>query len=127
MRTFEPYNGKLGPYIVNRTLAQVKRYKALKQITKQQSRDYAEDTSRYNSAIRWYEIIRYTFEEWQKCYPNDAAVIGDLFGLGDRSTICSVIETSMKRHYSTSTVYELRKAFILDCAFRAVASKLFTV
>ena len=114
------YGGKLGNSIMYKVRVHICHYQQYKKITAIQSKDYAEDTDRYNSAMKWYELIRSTLEEWRSMYPNDAAAVADLYGLGDRVKQMSVNEVCMKHYYSTSTLYSVRHNFDLEIAFKAV-------
>ena len=109
---------------MNRVEMAIKRYHTYKKVTKEQNSDYAENTDRYYAHIKWYKVIRQTLEEWRGIYPKDAEIIADVFGIGDRIRSVPVTQAGMKYHYSVSTIYKLRQAFILEVAFRAIQEKL---
>lgn len=124
MKALKPNMNKLAPGIMNRVEMAIKRYHTYKEVTKRQNGEYAESTDRYNGHMKWYKVIRETLEEWRTAYPNDAEIIASVFGLGDKVKAESVTQAGMKYHYSVSTIYKLRQAFILEVAFRAIQEKI---
>lgn len=124
MRVLKPNMNKLAPGVVNRTESAIKRYHTYKKVTREQNSEYAENTDRYYAHIKWYNVIRETLEEWRKIFPKDAEIISDVFGIGDRIRGITVTQAGMKHHYSVSSIYKLRQAFVLEVAFRAIQEKL---
>lgn len=124
MQVLRPYDRKLAKKLEYKTIASLKRYHQYKKITKMQNSEYAEDTSRYYTALRWYEIIRSTLEEWRKFFPEDAKVITLIFGLGDHVRAESVTKAAMECNYSESTVYKIRKDFVMEVSYKAVKEGL---
>lgn len=124
MIALKPNMSKLAPRILKRVEMSIKRYHTYKKVTKIQNGEYAENTDRYNSQLKWYNVIRETLEEWRKEYPNDAEVMASVLGIGDRVRPESVTQAGMKYHYSVSTIYKLRQAFIMEVTFRAIQDGL---
>ena len=124
MQVLKPYDRKLAKKLEYKTIASLKRYHQYKKITKMQNSEYAEDTSRYYYALRWYEVIRGTLEEWRKFFPEDAKVVALIFGLGDYVRAESVTKAAMECNYSESTVYKIRKDFVMEVSYKAVKEGL---
>ena len=127
MRILSPDMRKPGRLIVQKTEAHIKKYHTDKKVTKMQNSEFAEDTERYFGQLRWYEIIRSSLEEWRKDYPQDAKVIADVLGIGDRVRPATATQTAAINHYSESTVYKLRQAFILEVSYKAIKEGLLTI
>lgn len=121
------YGGKVGNAVMYKVRNHICRYQDYKRITRDQNRDYSEDTDRYKYAMRWYELIRSTLESWREMYPNDAEVIMDLYGMGTRKTKMTVVEICTKHFYSSATVYSVRRNFDLEIAFKAIKQGLIDV
>lgn len=121
-------SGKLSNIVLTKVRANLARYNQLKKITADQHKDYSVDTSRYNASMKWYEIIRSTFEEWRDRYPNDAALIGDIYKIGAVSTKSLKVDgMALKHHYSISAMYTIKKSFELEIAFKAIKCDLITL
>lgn len=119
--------GKIGNSVLNKAKMHINRYQLYKKMTRDQHRDYAEDTNRFDLSMQWYEVIRSTLEDWRNMYPNDAEVIADVYALGDVKRPMSATEASIKHNYSQSTIYSVRHSFDLEVAFRAVKLGLIIV
>lgn len=121
------FTGKPGSCIMYKVRSNIKKYQTFKKIAFMQNRDLAESTDRYIPSMRWYELIRIVLESWRDTYPDDAAIIMDLYALGDRKQPMTATNVSLKHHVSTSTVYSIANNFTLEVAFKAVQSGLLHV
>lgn len=115
---------RLSPVVKRHVLHMFSVYHDIKRITRQQSMDYAEDTDRYNWAIRWYQIIRETLEEWHRTCPENAAIIEEVYAIGNHRNPISIQRAAMEHCYAVSSVYRLREEFAYDVGMKAIRDKL---
>lgn len=115
---------RLSPVVKRHVLHMFSLYHDIKRITRQQSMDYAEDTDRYNWAIHWYQIIRETLEEWHRTCPENAAIIEEVYAIGNKRNPISIQRAAIEHCYAVSTVYHLREEFAYDVGMKAIRDKL---
>lgn len=115
---------RLSPVVKRHVLHMFSLYHDIKRITKIQSMDYAEDTDRYNWAIRWYQIIRETLEEWHRTCPENAAIVEEVYAIGNHRNPISCEKAAMDHFYARSSVYRLRDEFAYDVGMKAIRDKL---
>lgn len=115
---------RLSPVVKRHVLHMLSVYHDIKRVTRIQSMDYAEDTERYNLAIKWYQIIRETLEEWHRTCPENAAIIEEVYAIGNHRIPISVQRAAMEHCYAVSSVYRLREEFAYDVGMKAIRDKL---
>lgn len=115
---------RLSPIVKKHALHMIHLYHDLKRLTKIQNDDYAEDTDRYNWAIRWYQIIRETLEEWHRTCPENAAIIEEVYAIGKHKIPYTVAKSAMLHSYATSSIYRLRDEFAYEVGVKAIRDKL---
>lgn len=115
---------RLSPVVKRHVLHMFSLYHDIKRITRQQSMDYAEDTDRYNWTIRWYQIIRETLEEWHRVCPENAAIIEEVYAIGNHRNPISIQRAAIEHNYGVSSIYRLREEFAYDVGMKAIRDKL---
>lgn len=115
---------RLTPMIKSHVLHMISKYHELKALTRIQNSDLAEDTDRYGRTLKWYQLIRETLEEWRTVCPENAAIISEVYGIGERKVPITVQRSAMEHHYAVSTVYHLREEFAYDIGVKAVRDGL---
>lgn len=117
-------NNRLLPVVKRHVLHMFSVYHNIKRITRIQNGDYAEATDRYNWSIKWYQIIRETLEEWRCTCPENAAIIEEVYAIGNHRIAITAINAAMNHHYSVTTVYRLKDEFAYDVGMKAIRDKL---
>lgn len=115
---------RLAPVVKRHVLHMFSRYHDIKRLTRIQNMDCAEDTDRYNWAIKWYQIIVETLSEWYRTCPENVAIIKEVCGIGDRRTVISPQRAAIEHNYAVSSVYRIRDEFVYDVGMKAIKAKL---
>lgn len=98
-------------------------YRLLQDRCRIQNMPNAEDTDRYNTQIKWYQLIRVVITRWMKETPNDAAAVRAAFCF-DSSVKPSDIQIAERFHMSTSTLSHVKAAFIDELMVEAARINL---
>lgn len=118
---------RLGERLMMKTRYMIRQYHQLKKITKERNEIYAEDTDRFGWSVGWYETIRETLERWREETPEDGKIVMEIFGIGNERIARTAQAVSMRHHYSVSTVYQVRKSFIIEVTIIAATRGLLNI